>query len=99
MFSWSRRKAFNPETGSFQPCGPYFGCYEHLPPGLLQRSPTASSSLKSVSFGGNVLEPRSDRVTLSLHPDSGPQHKLLRLFKVQKSRALSVLRPCLPNLA
>lgn len=61
--------------------------------------PTASSSLKSVSFGGNVLEPRSDRVTLSLHPDSGPQHKLLRLFKVQKSRALSVLRPCLPNLA
>ena len=39
MFSWSRRKAFNPETGSFQPCGPYFGRYEHLPPGLLQRSP------------------------------------------------------------
>lgn len=38
--------------------------------------PTASSSLKAVSFGGNVLKPRSDRVTLSSHPDSGPQHKL-----------------------
>ena len=25
-FSWSRRKAFNPGTGSFQPCGRYFGC-------------------------------------------------------------------------
>lgn len=27
--------------------------------------PTASSSLKSVSFGRNVLKPRSDCVTLS----------------------------------
>ena len=53
--------------------------------------PTASISLKTVSFGGDVLKPRSDHVTSCLHPDSGPQHKLLWLFKVQKSGALTVL--------
>lgn len=61
--------------------------------------PTASSSLKTVSFGGDVLKPRSDHVTSCLHPDSGPQHKLLWLFKVQKSGALTVLWSCCPDPA
>lgn len=38
--------------------------------------PTVPSSLKTVSFGGNFLKPRSAHVTPCLLPDSGPQHKL-----------------------
>lgn len=97
MFSWSRRKAFNPETGSFQPRGPTLDAKEstsHLD--YCKDLPTASSSLKAVSFGGNVLKPRSDRVTLSSHPTVALSTSCMTSQKPRRAEH-SRAWPCLPT--
>lgn len=50
--------------------------YEHLHLDYCKDLPTASSSLKACQLWRERPEAQVDRVTLSLHPDSGPQHKL-----------------------